>query len=460
MKRYIIFSLALLTGAFITSCSLDPTVADRQQVEMPDNTSMRQYMDGAYSDLTSSAYYGRNIVILGEVRADNVIANNSSGRFLRASRMDLLATDGDTRDLFEVAYRSLANVNVIINSDLSEIAGAEVDKTHILGEAYALRAMVHFDLLKNFGQQHLNGGSNLGVTYTKEFKGEEPRAPRATVAENKTDIYADIESAIGYLTQATSSQWASNKYNLTLNAVYALKARVGTYFREYDKVRSAAEQVYGKYTATSADNLVGYWSAGDPGAASIFELHRDETSNPGINGLAYIYRGTSYGDIQLREDILADANFGDDDARAAENMIGYEGDILRNLGKYPNMQGHDNLKVFRYEELLLNYAEALVETNASKALEILNEVAESKNGSTYSAATYANILEERRKELMFEGFRFHDFARFGMDIPSIDASNTYDHGLVPAGDNKFALPIPQREINSNPAVEGQQNPGY
>lgn len=461
MKKYFKYSFILFVAtALMTSCSLDPIVADRQEVDMPNDISMRQFMDGSYSDLAHSAYYGRNIVILGEVRADNVIANNSSGRFVRASRMELMATDGDTQDLFEVAYRSLANANVIIAANLSDIEGSEDNKLHILGEAYALRALVHFDLLKLFGQQYISGGSNLGITYVKEFKGQDLRIPRSSVDQNKTDIYSDIDNAINYLEQATASTWANNKYNLTLNAAYALKARVGTYFREYDKVRSAGEFLYGKYSPTSADNLAGYWSAGDAGAASIFELHRDETTNPGITGLAYIYRGSSYGDIEARADLIEHANFGDDDARASEDMIGYEGDILRNLGKYPNMQGHDNLKVFRYEELLLNYAEALVETNSSLALEILNEVAESKNGSTYSGASFDNILEERRKELMFEGFRFHDFARFGLDIPSIDPVNSYDHGVVEAGSYKFALPIPQREINSNPAVEGHQNPGY
>src|SRR5690606_33235686 len=119
------------------------------------------------------------------------------------------------------------------------------------------------------------------------------------------------------------------------------------------------------------------------------------------------------------------------------------GGRLRNMGKYPMGAPYsDNIKVIRYEEIVLNYAEALIETNPSLALEYLNSIPENRNGNTYSTANMENILKERRKELAFEGFRFDDLARMGRNIPLLDP-NVPHHGGVTYGDSKYAFPIPQ-----------------
>lgn len=465
MRKYIIIGLALVMGS-LTSCSLDPTLADSHEIDMEDDISMRQFIDGAYNTMARSEYMGRNYIIAGEIRADNVYSNGNSGRFTLMSAMNLQSTDGDVTDIFRYAYATISNPNVVIATDLSTVEGSEANKAHILGEAYAIRAMAHFDLLRLYGQQYIDNGSNLGITYAKEYKAEDLQIPRSSVEDNKIDIYADIEKAIDYMLQGESSEWANNKTNFTLDAVLALKTRVGTYFKEYDIVEDAASQLEGKYEITPANKLVEYWSDSNPGAASIFELAQSTTDNAGINGLAYIYRGDSYGDVQAFNNLIEDAEFDSDDVRASEDMIGYESEDsnkLRNLGKYPSggdRLGSDNIKLFRYEEVVLNYAEAVLETNPNKALELLNDLAENRNASEYDASdvTLENIIKERRKELMFEGFRFHDLARHGLDIPEVDPNTSNNHGLVPAGDNRFAFPIPRREINTNKSVE--QNPGY
>lgn len=80
------------------------------------------------------------------------------------------------------------------------------------------------------------------------------------------------------------------------------------------------------------------------------------------------------------------------------------------------------------------------------------------------------ILDERRKELCFEGFRFVDLKRLYQDagLTAFDRHPVDYIGLGFPGGNpsnfvftnnyKWALPIPQGEINANPNVA--QNPGY
>jgi hypothetical protein len=85
-------------------------------------------------------------------------------------------------------------------------------------------------------------------------------------------------------------------------------------------------------------------------------------------------------------------------------------------------------------------------------------------------AAWKGILDERRKELSFEGFRFIDLKRIGtlagasLDRdPSEYASSAWSFPAanpsnLPLTSFKFALPIPQIELSANTAI--QQNAGY
>ncbi|MBT5493621.1 MAG: RagB/SusD family nutrient uptake outer membrane protein, partial [Flavobacteriaceae bacterium] len=80
----------------------------------------------------------------------------------------------------------------------------------------------------------------------------------------------------------------------------------------------------------------------------------------------------------------------------------------------------------------------------------------------YASATLENILEERRKEFAFEGLRFHDLSRMGMDMPQIDSFKQLNDDLTgtpPAyGSHRYAYPIALAERNANPNMV--QNYGY
>lgn len=461
MKKNIILIFGLVLLGLTSACSLDPTLADRDSVDIPNENTMRQMIDGVYGQMVDYRFLGRNTIIAGEVRADNVFANSNSGRFVSMSSMNLLSTHADVAETFQYGYKSLANANIIINNDLASIEGSEANKFHILAEAYALRALIHFELLKLYGQQYISGGSNLGITYAKEFKGATIDIPRGTVSENEQDLYADINQAISYFSQAQNSEFSSSKLIMTLDAAYALKSRVGTYFKNYTVALEGSTPIVDKYSITPENDVVDYWAATTPGAASIFELARSGSENQGINSISHIYRGTSYGDIQVFDNLIADAGFEANDVRASTDMIDFEGTRLRNMGKYPSTGtelGTDNIKIFRIEEIVLNHAEALLNSNTAEALEYLNKIPQNRGASAYSAATLDNILAERRKELMFEGFRFHDLARHGLGIRDIDPTSLNNHGEIPAGDHRFAMPIPQRELDANSA--SVQNPGY
>lgn len=463
MRKYFILNITIIFLT-LTSCSLDPAVTDNLETGQEETDSdLITLIDGAYASMEEPEYMGLNFILAGEIRADNVFANNSTGRWAQMSKMQVQYTNSNSSELFRRMYATVSNPNLLINLNMDEIEGDEAEKNHTLGEAYAIRAMAHFDLVRLFGQTYIDGGDNLGVAYIKTFKDEDRQKPRESIDDNKKDIYADIEEAITYLEAGADSEREASKTNFTLNAAYALKSRVGTFFKDYDKVREASEEIYGKYDVTPANQLVQYWADEEPGPASILELEFNSDDNPGIYGLSQLFRVhlNNYGDVEVFGNLLKDADFSNSDVRASKDMIDYENGRLRNMGKYPRVgseEGEDNIKVFRYEEVVLNYAEAMLDEDPGKAKKLLNEVAGNRKGGTYTIANIDNILKERRKELVFEGFRFFDLARHNKGIRQIDKSASNSHGEIEPGNYKFALPIPQQEMDANKNAE--QNPNY
>lgn len=94
--------------------------------------------------------------------------------------------------------------------------------------------------------------------------------------------------------------------------------------------------------------------------------------------------------------------------------------------KYLN-EDHDNMfgtnvnwpdswqdwQIFRYAEILLNYAEAAFELGRpDEALIALNEIRDRAGIAPLDAATRENIRHERRVELAFEGHRYWDLRRW------------------------------------------------
>jgi hypothetical protein len=313
-----------------------------------------------------------------------------------------------------------------------------------------LRALAHFDLLRQYGQQYAGGGT-LGVPYITEFKGEDLYPSRNSVQEVKTNIYSDLEKAFSMMNSVISS----DKQYPSKYAAKALESRLALYFKEWDKVITAANTVISsnEYSIIPASDYLHSFTI-DNTANSIFEFAFNDVDNVGINGLGYIYRGDNYGDIEVLP--LVEGIYSEDDVRA--DILGYEGDKLRNMGKYPDIQGSDNIIVLRIEEVVLNLAEALFEKGqTAKAITELNKITAARNATAYSGnITKEDILMERRKELIFEGFQFFDLSRNGLPIEKVsDLQNI--SATIPAGDYRYALPIPLTEINANSNMEQNKN---
>ena len=451
-KHYIILTFIGISISCTTE-DIEPTLEQIKAVETSINTleDLEGLLRGALNRMTPSGYYGRNFIIHDEIRGDNVFANGNSGRFQTPGLYEYIPSNN--LGVWTDAYRSIAIANIIINQDKSTVEGDSGEIDYIKGQALVIRALAHFDLLRNYGQQFVGG--NLGVPYVKEFKGEDLIPARNTVEEVKAAIYKDLDDAFTMMSGTNDNP--NRKGYPTRFSAKALESRVALYFGEWPKVESAALAVInsGHYSIANASNYVSTFAM-DNAENSIFELAFSSVDRLGSNSLGFIYKGDVYGDIEVLP--VVETLFEDTDVR--KNILGFEGEEtrLRNLGKYPALNGDDNVSVIRYEEVILNYAEALFEQgNTTLALTQLNLIPTNRNASTYSIINKSIILNERRKELLFEGFRFFDLTRTNSGIPIADPLQNIQ-APISAGDYRLALPIPITEIDSNSNMV--QNDGY
>ena len=442
---FILFGITLL----FTACGdadLDPTLSNNKDAPVGINNleDLSGAANGMYDRMTVTNYYGRNMQIYGEVRSDNCFANGTSGRFVPEAQM--IVNPENSNGPWEAMYAVVASANFIIQQDLEKISGDIQQLKQIVGQAYIVRALAHFDLLRLYGQQHASG--TLGVPYVKIYKGDESQPERNTVEENKKAIFEDIEEGLSLMSETYNPK---SKHFISTYAAYALKARVALYFKEWQTAKSAANFIVdsGKFEIADITSYNTSWKTKEA-ANSIFELAFSTTDNNGFNSLQFIYRGATYGDVEVLDDLKT--IFDITDIRNSPAMIGNETvagkQRLRNLGKYPTSDFSDNIAIMRVEEVVLILAEAKFELDEPDALEILNRIPVKRMSAVYSVATKSNLLLERRKELCFEGFRFDDLARTGSDIPLVDQFRQ-THGGPKYGNYKYAFPIPTVEMNAN-----------
>jgi starch-binding outer membrane protein, SusD/RagB family len=148
------------------------------------------------------------------------------------------------------------------------------------------------------------------------------------------------------------------------------------------------------------------------------------------------------------------------------NALEYHGPrfVKYEITALPAWSMPNDLAIYRYADILMLKAEALMRKNGGaatqEAVELVNQVRSrafsNPAGKLYSPGTLDMdaLLLERGWEFYHEGMRRNDLVRFGKfvrgDWEFFNRSNEADHRNV--------MPIPQPRINANPNLK--QNPGY
>lgn len=457
---------ALIAGVLFTGCDniLEPSVDQAIPIENAVETidDLYGFILGAHDILNSATVFGRDGIAGPDVMSDNGFSNGNSGRFIIHSQFNFVTTNAYSAGLWNNLYRVIAQANIVINAE-TNLTGARAD--HIRGQAYALRAFAHMELLKFFGQQWVSGGDpNLGVPYVTTYAQGDNYPSRDPIATVWTRIGEDFTTAVGLM----NASFDSSPTVLGFWGTKALMSRYYLYTGQFDQAIAVADEVInsGRYSLVAAESLSAAWASGT-GPNSLWEMAFSSTDNPGFDNIARIYRPSNYGDIEATADLYY--SYDADDARR-DLLTDYGNGRYRMTGKYVDeLVGTDNVRMIRYAEVWLNKAEALSRRNTGNDRVVAQEMINTLSAARGSSRVYDNgdpltVLAERRLELAMEGHRFFDLARHGLSIPNPPIPSGFarfndNSGELQYGDYRFALPIPNAEMNANPNMVQNSNYG-
>lgn len=163
------------------------------------------------------------------------------------------------------------------------------------------------------------------------------------------------------------------------------------------------------------------------------------------------------GTIILARDGVTPVDF----SREVDLKVNGEVEGIRVLKYIPDFRGgvdnaddaNNSMVLLRYGEVVMNKAEAMFRKgDVAEAEEVVNGLREIRfEKPAPLELTLESLLEERGRELYWEGWRRHDLIRFGKFLDEWQEKPATDS-------DKVLFPIPSTALLANPAL--QQNSGY
>lgn len=480
--NYILSGILTLS---VTSCGNDWLDLE-SSTEIPSEGSLERLSDfqfslnGIYSAMQNSDGYSGRIVYYGDVTADDIQAASATKR---TGTYYLLkyTKDNAPSSLWKIPYELTRNANIILQEieNIPETEDNKAERSDIIGQALTIRALALFDLTRIYGYPYAkDNGASWGACIVQDVRQIDSKPGRNTVAECYDAIIKDLNDAVPQL---------SPKFNFgKLNRWGAMLLLSRAYLYKGDNTNAlkvAEEAIAGmsehKYHLWSNEEYPTAWgderSASDPGEV-FFEIVNTTVDSPGKESMGYLCWRSGYSDMILTSTFFQLLSEDPDDVR---NEV-YE--IYKNkayINKYQPQKGENeadaNIPLLRVSELYLNAAEAAVKLgDNAKAVEYLEPIVNRANPEKTlegETVTLERVLNERRKELFGEGHRLYDalrnnqtIERKDVKIPAISStkhlSMTEDAKKFDWNYYKVVLPIPKFEIDTNPNIAAQQNPGY
>lgn len=422
---------------------------------------------GVYSTAQTFDFYGSLPQVIGDYMGNNVDFVGTFPTLQDLNSFSAVSTNGNVATMWQVHYQVITRANTIV-AKINSVDGLSAgEKAQYAAEAKFLRALAYFQLANFFAQPYqVSSGSNLAVPLVLEdFDGTIKYPSRNTLNQVHAQIVQDLTEAVPALPQSYTDA-AETRGRATKGAAYALLSRLYLYREEWAKAESAARSTLAQGIYDTAPNYAFY--SGNT-SEDVFTIQNSAIDNgrTGSGGWASYYNPAALGgrgDAPFSQDLINAYTSESGDKRYNLKISGNAADGLPHLftSKFPDaVNNSDNSPVIRTTEVYLNLAEALAHqstTPSAEAVTILNTRIRNRAGllpkvvATQQALIDA-LLIERRKELAFEGHSRMDLLRNRQALRSGNAAAAF-------GGAKTILPIPQREIDNNSGLQGQQNTGY
>ncbi len=266
MKKIFALGIAILAFA---ACNMDFYSSDSMtSAQLKDNPSSAVYTtDGIYALFNDNQEYkgatdGGNMYIrhlfqLSESRGDNIcISGHSTDPFLGPYRYEDVDNTKNKTYIWWMGYKII----YAANSNIASIdPNSSALSSHLMGENYFLRALVHFNLVSLFAMPYSCGRDNPGIVIRRSM--DYSKTERATVGECYDGIVEDLKEAIKYMDKGQKR--SSDASYATATAARALLSRVYLNMGEEDNLKACVDL---------CDELIGKAPASVKGEYSVETL--------------------------------------------------------------------------------------------------------------------------------------------------------------------------------------------
>lgn len=496
MKK-LTYIAALASSLLLTTSCVDLTqepqsfITDEHYIASMDLAGLQKAATGLYNNMWHSNYGFNSRLQRLNVCADDITyraakANNPLANYYRLTP-NITANTQDYDITWELFFAVINNANTLINKTvLPEDDKLAKQYEAVLGEAYFLRGLAYFYLVRIYGD----------VPLILNFEEADTYMPRSSVAEiyekaiipSLKEAYRVLPAKSRSKDSSTPSKWAAEA---CLADVYMTMAGwpLNKGKEYYGLAAAAAKDIIENAGLKLTKKYADLWQEANKKQANefMFALHHD----------AKLKTASNYGKSYYPSDFAPNAGWSDyygsekfyetypDDERKVHNymtswntkngVVDYteSADKLPAISKY---YGYDNgapgksaqsngvTCIYRYADVLLMYAEASTRANNAVDSEALNSIQEVQKRAGYEdnmLTTTTNptefleaVFNERGWEFFAEMKRWFDLVR--LEKVKDVRPETWNGSLFQTNQHYY-FPIPFQQIR---LTGWQNNPGY
>lgn len=456
MKKQTNLFLTLLIGATLMGCSdlleLEPQASISDDVALSTPGNVQTALVGAYALLGGSSTYGGSYIYLSEIYSapsDEIYFNGTFIDPFDINGKNIQVTNAFVTGVWTSSYNVINRANNVLGA--LDVFGSDTGtRNRVEAEAKFVRGIAYYNLVQAFGKAFNDGNpaTNPGVpivlTATRVVD-ESLEVPRNSVAEVYAQAITDLAAAEPVLPK-------SNGFYATTYAASALLARIHLAKGDFPAAAAEANRVIASGDYALFPSVASNFSRSADGSETIFAMQVTQTAGSNDNAVFHAPLPFGRADIQVLNKHMLNYEAGD--ARANLFTATSRG---RMTSKYTSPMGDSrrfNINVVRLAEMYLTRAEANFRTTATLGatpLADVNLIRARVGLAALETVTLADILKERRNELIFEGVLL-------MDMRRNQVNSSIAGAALPWNDNKLTFPVPDRECKVNAALT--QNPGY
>lgn len=483
--KHILYFLCIVFLAAGCSDYLDVVPKDKQTEQQLFATKGGFYTaaNGIYNNIASNALYGRNLTYeMIEFLGKRYTFNNTGNAYYTALNTLNYTNDNVERTLASVwstAYRTILNCNVVLDNVIGTDVLTAQERAVLEGEMLAVRAFLHFDMLRLFGPFYRYDPDVPAIPYNESSKiVASPIISADSVLKYK--IIPDINRAVellgandpviegGPMASSGEGEVHLRYRQLRLNyyAVRAMRARVHLYAG--DKASALADAkallenptVHTYFPPVDPNRLLGNKRTPDRVFSSevLWAIYRKDRNDIYDNYFNYENAGAMYF-LQPRNYLTSNIYTDEtQDYRFQTHWVATAANAGHDFIKYKPIQGpdlNDSNSEYFYSKLIslirlseVYYIAAESEPDFKDGYKWLNIMRVNRGVPEHTSVSADDLMARLRneyiREFAGEGQVFYMYKRMAYMIPA--AENGSANSIVQSTDANFVPPLPASEF--------------